>query len=38
LIVSRLDGYRDVSTVPVDESTGKAEPMDLLDLLEGEAS
>lgn len=39
LIVSRLDGYRDATTAPVDAVTGLAEPMDLLDLLaEDEAS
>jgi hypothetical protein len=37
LIVSRLDGYREPAPV-ADVVTGKAEPMDLLDLLEGEAS
>lgn len=36
LIVSRLDGYR--APVVLDQVTGKAEPMDLLDLLDGEAS
>jgi DNA modification methylase len=33
LIVSRLDGYRDATTAPVDEATGRPEPMDLLDLI-----
>jgi hypothetical protein len=36
LIVSRLDGYR--APALIDEETGEAEPMDLLDLLGGEAS
>jgi DNA modification methylase len=31
LIVSRLDGYR--APAVVDQETGEAEPMDLLDLL-----